>query len=177
MHLKPAPPNAGIGLVRLDLDGEPLGNALAKNVIDVQRATTIACGTGAVHTVEHLLAALYACEVDNAIIEMDGPEPPVADGSSRPYVDLIEAAGVVTQNANRRIWRITEPVWVERDDSKLVVLPSDEFRMIQNGFMKFYIGGYAGYPVFVQGAFHAADGLTTVLAVGEQLGDHRIIIY
>ncbi len=129
LHLKPAPPNAGIGLVRLDLDGQPLGNALANNVIDVQRATTIACGAGAVHTVEHLLAALYACEVDNAIIEMDGPEPPVADGSSRPYVDLIEAAGVVTQNASRRIWQITEPVWVERNDSKLIVLPSDEFRI------------------------------------------------
>ncbi len=127
--LTPAPENSGITVVRVDLPGAPGVRALATNVVDVERATTIADGAAAVHTVEHVLAALYACEVDNAVIEMDGPEPPIADGSSEPFVNMILKAGTKRQRAKRTVYRVTEPVYIELGPSKLIVLPCTEYRI------------------------------------------------
>ncbi|MCJ8330826.1 MAG: UDP-3-O-[3-hydroxymyristoyl] N-acetylglucosamine deacetylase [Lentisphaeria bacterium] len=129
IRLKPAPVNTGFVIVRIDVDGKPTGKALATNVIDTHRATTIACGNSPVHTVEHVLAALYASEVDNVIIEMDGPEPPIVDGSSRPFLEMINKAGISKQRTDREICVIKEAIWVEEGESKLIIIPDDLYRI------------------------------------------------
>jgi UDP-3-O-[3-hydroxymyristoyl] N-acetylglucosamine deacetylase/3-hydroxyacyl-[acyl-carrier-protein] dehydratase len=127
--LQPAPANAGIQIVRSDLIGQPAGAAIASNVVDCTRATTLAIGDSVVHTVEHVLAALYASGVDNAVLMMDGPEPPIADGSSDPYLALISEVGVEVQDAERRSYVIDKPLYVEQGDSRLVVVPDDDYRI------------------------------------------------
>lgn len=130
LTLRPAPANSGITLVRVDLPGRPSVRAIGANVVSVERATTIASGDARVHTVEHVLAALYACGIDNALIEMDGPEPPIADGSSAPYIELIVDAGVAKQAEPRKFCVITEPVMVEHGESKLIIVPrANEYRI------------------------------------------------
>src|SRR5690606_4253420 len=121
--LQPGQKNSGIWIERIDLPGGPRVKAVASNVVDVQRATTLRSGEAQVHTVEHVLAALYAAGVDNAVLAMDGPEPPIADGSSRPYVDMIRELGVMEQDAPRKYLVVTEPVFVEQGGSKIVVVP------------------------------------------------------
>ena len=125
--LRPAPENTGIELVRVDLANKPRVKALATNVVGVERATTIASGGASVHTVEHVLAALYALGIDNAIIEMDGPEPPIADGSSSPYVSLVLEAGITRQNAHRHYYYIKNPVYIRMGESKLIILPAKKY--------------------------------------------------
>ena len=125
----PAPEDYGITLVRIDLPERPEIKALASNVIDVQRATTIATGDAKVYTVEHILAALYAHGIDNALIEMDGPEPPIADGSSAAYTTIIGEAGFTQQKAAKKCFIVTEPIVVEAEDSKLILLPSEHYRI------------------------------------------------
>ena len=129
LQLHPGKPDSGYILVRGDLDGKPEARAIASNVVDVQRATTIAVGGQPVHTVEHVLAALYASGIDNAVIELDGPEPPVVDGSSRPFMDLIRETGVVQQKKTRQICVIDRPIWVEEGDSKMLILPHDDYHI------------------------------------------------
>src|SRR5436853_7257956 len=92
--LHPAPVDHGIKFRRVDLQDEPTIDAKIDNLKTVERATTIGEGSVRVHTVEHVLAALSAMGVDNAIIEMDANEPPSGDGSALPYVDIIKRAGV-----------------------------------------------------------------------------------
>ncbi len=127
-HLKllPAPANSGITLRRIDVPGKPEGPALATNVTDVQRATTLTCGDSHVQLVEHVFAALYGMGVDNAVIEMDGPEPPVGDGSALPYTELIEEAGTKTQRPNRRYCVVDRPFHQRLDDCQLILLPAAE---------------------------------------------------
>ena len=127
ISIRPASENTGINLVRVDLPGRPSVKALATNVVNVQRATTLASGNASVHTVEHVLAALYACDIDNAIIEMDGPEPPIGDGSSDPYVSLILNSGSVSQKAKRKYFWVKEPTYINFEDSKLVILPAEKY--------------------------------------------------
>ena len=127
--IKPDRENSGITIVRNDLEHRPSAKAITDNVIDVDRATTIAVGDARVHTVEHVLAALYACEIDNVLIEMDGPEPPIADGSSGPYLDLIKQLGHRRQNAKRKGFRIDHPIFVKKHDSTLVLLPAETYKI------------------------------------------------
>lgn len=129
LTLKPAAADSGITISRVDLPNSPCAQALASNVVDVQRATTIAVGEGKVHTVEHVLAALYALGIDNALLELDGPEPPVADGSSAPYVDLVRSLGVEEQAAERRYWHVREPIYYEAGETRMVLLPYHEYRI------------------------------------------------
>ena len=129
LQLHPAPADTGIVIQRSDVDGKPRVQASAKNVVDVQRATTLSCGGEPVHTVEHVLAALYAGGVDNAILELDGPEPPIVDGSSRPFMDLIRKAGLKRLQKNRHVCRIEEPIWVEEGESKIIILPYEDYRI------------------------------------------------
>src|SRR5206468_1454682 len=94
------------------------------------RATTIGEGSMRVHTVEHVLAALSAMGVDNAIVEMDANEPPIGDGSALPYVEIIAKAGVVAQEKARQIFEVHQPISIEtKGGSILVVLPDDKFRI------------------------------------------------
>ena len=100
---KPAPDNHGVTLVRTDLPGQPRVQALYSNVISVIRGTTVGQGEMRVHTIEHMLSAVYALGIDNLIIELNANEPPVADGSSRVFFDALKEAGLVAQDAERKI--------------------------------------------------------------------------
>jgi UDP-3-O-[3-hydroxymyristoyl] N-acetylglucosamine deacetylase/3-hydroxyacyl-[acyl-carrier-protein] dehydratase len=130
LTLHPAQPDTGRKFRRKDLPDEPTIDASIENVKTVERATTLAEGNVKVHTVEHVLAALAGLGVDNAIIEMDANEPPIGDGSGRPYVELIQKAGVVDQAAPRRFYEVTEPVHIEtKSGSLMTIVPDEKFRI------------------------------------------------
>jgi UDP-3-O-[3-hydroxymyristoyl] N-acetylglucosamine deacetylase/3-hydroxyacyl-[acyl-carrier-protein] dehydratase len=130
LKLLPGPDDSGIVFKRRDLEDEPTIAATIANLKTVERATTIGEGSTRVHTVEHILSALVAMGVDNAIVEMDANEPPIGDGSARPYVELIKKAGIVAQQTPRRVFEVREPIHVEtRNGSLLVVLPDPKFRI------------------------------------------------
>jgi UDP-3-O-[3-hydroxymyristoyl] N-acetylglucosamine deacetylase len=127
MTLYPAEPGTGITFRRTDLGGAEIP-ARFENVVDTRLCTTIANEDGAsVGTVEHLLAAFSGCEVDNAVVELDGPEVPIMDGSAEPFVFLIDCAGLVSQNAPRRAIRILRPVTVDDDGREASLKPSEGF--------------------------------------------------
>jgi len=129
LKLQPAPENHGIKFKRKDLADEPMIDAKLENLKMVERATTIGEGSMRVHTVEHVLSALSAMGVDNAVVEMDANEPPIGDGSAKAYVDVIKRAGLAAQEAPRRFFQVREPIHVEtKTGSMLVLLPDD------NGF-------------------------------------------
>src|SRR5213596_3908729 len=130
LRLHPAPADHGIKFKRKDLPDEPTIDARIDNLKMVERATTIGEGSIRVHTVEHVLAALSAMDVDNAIVEMDANEPPIGDGSAQPYVDLIKKAGVIPQEEPRKFFDVREPMHVEaKTGALLVLLPDDKFRI------------------------------------------------
>jgi UDP-3-O-[3-hydroxymyristoyl] N-acetylglucosamine deacetylase/3-hydroxyacyl-[acyl-carrier-protein] dehydratase len=130
LTLKPAPADHGFKFRRTDLADQPFIDADADKVQTVERATTIAEGSVKVHTVEHVLSALTGMGVDNAIIEMDANEPPIGDGSSRPFVELIKKAGLAPQDAPRKIWEIREPIQQESGDGTLItIVPCKTFRV------------------------------------------------
>ncbi|MGE9267461.1 MAG: bifunctional UDP-3-O-[3-hydroxymyristoyl] N-acetylglucosamine deacetylase/3-hydroxyacyl-ACP dehydratase [Verrucomicrobiales bacterium] len=130
LTLKPAPENHGFRFRRVDLPDKPFIDADVSKVQTVERATTLAEGSVRVHTVEHILSALVGLGVDNALIEMDANEPPIGDGSSQPYVELIKKAGLQEQDAPRQIWEIREPIHLETGDGSLVtIVPSKDFRV------------------------------------------------
>jgi UDP-3-O-[3-hydroxymyristoyl] N-acetylglucosamine deacetylase/3-hydroxyacyl-[acyl-carrier-protein] dehydratase len=130
LKIQPAPADSGIKFKRKDLQDEPTIDATIANVKTVERATTIGEGSMRVHTVEHVLSALSALGVDNAVIEMDANEPPIGDGSALPYVEAIKKAGVAAQEAPRRAFQVREPISIEtKNGSLLVILPDEEFRI------------------------------------------------
>lgn len=130
LNLKPAPEGHGFKFRRVDLPDKPFIDADVSKVQTVERATTLAEGSVRVHTVEHVLSALVGMGVDNALIEMDANEPPIGDGSSAPYVELIKKAGVQEQSVPRQIWEIREPIHLEIGDGSLItIVPSKEFRV------------------------------------------------
>src|SRR5438445_12778154 len=130
LKLHPAPVGYGIKFKRKDLQDEPTIDARIANLKTVERATTIGEGSVRVHTVEHVLAALSAMGIDNAIIEMDANEPPIGDGSALAYVEMIKKAGVSAQEAPRRYFELREPLHVEtKSGSMLIVLPDDKLRI------------------------------------------------
>ena len=145
LKLQPAPVDHGIKFKRKDLADEPTIDASIANLKTVERATTIGEGAVRVHTVEHVLSALSAMGVDNAIIEMDANEPPIGDGSAAPYVDVIKRAGTSAQEAPRRFFDVREPLYIEsKTGSLLVLLPDDKFRVSctqagpENRFTQFF---------------------------------------
>jgi len=130
LKLQPAPADHGIKFRRADLRDEPTIDAKIDHVKFVERATTIAEGNVKVHTVEHVLSALYGMGVDNALIEMDASEPPIADGSAYPFVELIKKCGVEEQTALRRTLEVREPVHIEtKTGSLLTIVPDRKFRI------------------------------------------------
>src|SRR5215467_893558 len=130
LKLHPAPVNHGIKFSRKDLRDEPTIDAKIDNLKTVERATTIGEGSVRVHTVEHVLAALCAMGVDNAIVEMDANEPPIGDGSALVYVDLIRKAGVVAQEEPRKFFETRDTMHVEsKTGTLLVLLPDNKFRI------------------------------------------------
>jgi UDP-3-O-[3-hydroxymyristoyl] N-acetylglucosamine deacetylase/3-hydroxyacyl-[acyl-carrier-protein] dehydratase len=131
MTFKPAPENYGIRFVRVDLGGNPEIPAIADNVVDVSRGTTIGIGEAKVFTVEHVLAAIVGLQIDNIIIELDGIEPPVGDGSALPYVQVLQKAGFVTQEAPKDYLIIDETVTYHNEEKQIdiVALPLDKYRV------------------------------------------------
>ena len=130
LKLHTAPVDHGIKFKRKDLQDEPTIDAKIENLKTVERATTIGEGSVRVHTVEHILSALSAMGVDNAIVAMDANEPPIGDGSAQPYVDLIRRAGVTAQDEPRKFFDVREPMHVEaKTGALLVLLPDNKFRI------------------------------------------------
>jgi len=130
LTLQPAPENFGFKFRRIDLEDKPFIPALVEKVQKVERATTIAEGGVNVHTVEHVISALAGMGVDNAIIEMDANEPPIADGSSMPFVQLIKSAGLEEQKEARKVFEVREPIYQEtRDGTILTIVPDKKFRI------------------------------------------------
>lgn len=125
----PAPENHGYKFKRVDLEDEPVIDALAENVVATNRGTVIAKGEARVSTIEHALAALYAAGIDNCLIEVNAPELPILDGSAKLYCDEIEKVGIKEQNADKDFYYIKSRVEV-RDDTtgaSILVLPDDDF--------------------------------------------------
>lgn len=126
---KPASENNGVTLVRTDLPGHPRVQAHYSNVISVIRGTTVGNDVMRVHTIEHMLSAVYALGIDNLIIELNANEPPVADGSSRVFFDALKEAGLVAQNAERKVLRPTERLEYKNSDTEVTFEPADELKL------------------------------------------------
>jgi UDP-3-O-[3-hydroxymyristoyl] N-acetylglucosamine deacetylase/3-hydroxyacyl-[acyl-carrier-protein] dehydratase len=130
LTLRAAPEGHGFKFRRVDLPDQPFINADVDKVQTVERATTLAEGSVKVHTVEHIISALTGMGVDNALIEMDANEPPIGDGSSRPFVEMIKKIGVVTQSAPRKVWEIREPIHQETPDGSIItIVPCKSFKV------------------------------------------------
>ena len=128
---KPAPENHGYQIKRTDLEGGPIVEALAENVINTQRGTVVGKKDVQISTIEHAMAALYAWEVDNCLIEVDAPEFPILDGSARPFSEGIRSVGLTEQNAPRDYYIVRHKMEVkdEKTGSSLTILPNDKLCM------------------------------------------------
>jgi UDP-3-0-acyl N-acetylglucosamine deacetylase/beta-hydroxyacyl-[acyl carrier protein] dehydratase FabZ len=130
LTLHPAPAGHGFKFCRKDLPDEPIIEAHVSNVKFVERATTLVQGSAKIHTVEHVLSALTGMGVDNALVEMNANEPPIGDGSAKSYVELIQQAGIVEQDAPRVVFEPNEPIHVEtKEGSILTIFPDDKLRI------------------------------------------------
>lgn len=125
----PAPDNHGYKLKRVDLEGQPVIEAVAENVVDTTRGTVLGKNDVKVSTVEHALAALYAAGIDNCLIEVNGPELPILDGSAIQYVEQIERVGLEEQKADKDFYIIKEKKRFKDDEtgSMLTIYPDDHF--------------------------------------------------
>ena len=129
MTFLPAPAGTGVRFRRVDLDGKPEVEARVENVSETNRSTTIAKGNVRIHTVEHVLAAFAGMGVDNAVVELDSNEPPIADGSSREYVRMIHQSGVVAQTEVREPFKIVTPIELNSGETSMTLFPHDKFKI------------------------------------------------
>lgn len=129
MRFVPAEADTGILFKRTDLPGQPFIPATIEYVCDTARSTTIGIGNMKVHTVEHVLAAVAAYQIDNLIIEVSSIEPPVGNGSSDVFVKMIENAGILQQEADKSIIHIQQPLYWSEGDIHLISLPCDDYRI------------------------------------------------
>ncbi len=127
-EFNPAPDNFGYKFQRTDLEGEPIIEALAENVLSTTRGTVIAKGDVSVSTSEHALAALYAAGIDNCLIKIDGPEMPILDGSAKVFCEKIAQTGLVEQKAEKDFYIVKQKIEVrdEETGASIVVLPDDD---------------------------------------------------
>jgi len=125
----PAPENTGYRVQRIDIDGQPVIDCVAENVVDTQRGTVLGKGDARVSTVEHALSALYALGVDNCLMQVNGPEFPILDGSAMKYVEKIREVGVEEQNAPKDFYIIRHKIEVkdEQTGSQITILPDEQF--------------------------------------------------
>ena len=130
LTFSPAPINHWYKFQRTDLEGQPIIEADCELVVDTSRGTTLEKNGARVSTVEHALAALVGLEIDNVLLEIDGPEMPIMDGSSKPFVDALLSVGIVEQDAEREYFHI--PVNVHYNDNQnhieMVAMPLDDYR-------------------------------------------------
>jgi UDP-3-O-[3-hydroxymyristoyl] N-acetylglucosamine deacetylase/3-hydroxyacyl-[acyl-carrier-protein] dehydratase len=126
---KPAPVNNGFTFVRVDLEGQPIIEADANYVVNTQRGTNIEKRGVMIQTPEHVLAAIVGCDLDNIIIDLNASELPIMDGSSKYFVEAIENAGIVEQDAERKVFIVKEVISYldEATGSEITVIPSEEY--------------------------------------------------
>lgn len=131
MTFKPAPVNNGYTFVRVDLEGSPIIEADANYVVNTQRGTNLEKLGVKIQTSEHVLAAFVGCDVDNVIIELNESEPPIMDGSSKYFVEAIEKAGIVEQDAERQYYVVKEVISFtdESTGSEILLMPADEYQV------------------------------------------------
>ncbi len=131
MTLKPAPINNGFTFVRVDLEGSPVIEADANYVVNTQRGTNLEKRGVKIQTSEHVLAACVGCDLDNIIIELNASEPPIMDGSSKYFVEAIEKAGIVEQDAEQKVYTVKEVISYtdEETGSEILVMPADEYQV------------------------------------------------
>ena len=131
MTFKPAPINSGYAFVRSDLEGEPVIEASAEYVINTQRGTNLEKRGVFVNTSEHVLAAVVALDIDNIIIEINAPEPPIMDGSSKHFVAALEKAEIQVQDADREEYVVKEVISYkdEESGSEIILMPSDHYQI------------------------------------------------
>ena len=131
MTFLPAKPNHGIKFQRIDLPGSPIIDADCDNVVDVSRGTTIEQSGARISTIEHTLAALTGLEIDNVLIQVDGPEAPIMDGSSIQFVNVLNEAGTEEQNALRDFFEVQDGIFYREVDRnvEIAALPLDDYRV------------------------------------------------
>ena len=129
IRLKPASPNFGIRFRRIDVAHSHHLIAHYQQVADTSLATTIGSNGTVISTIEHLMAALLGSGVDNVLVELNGPEVPIFDGSAFPFIELIERAGIAEQDVPRRFLRIRRPLAMQEGDAYIKVRPSHQFKV------------------------------------------------
>ena len=128
LTLKPAEADAGIKFIRTDIKSQPI-KASFDNVNDTRLQTSLSNNEVRISTVEHLLSALAGLGIDNAIIELDGPEVPIMDGSARPFVFMIQSAGIKEQDAPKKFIKVTKPIEVRQNEKWARIEPFDGFKV------------------------------------------------
>ena len=129
VRFRPAPVNHGVVLYRTDVKQQDMPvriPALIQNVTKRSRRTTLRNGETAIETCEHLMSAIAGLSIDNVIVEVNGPEMPMGDGSSQPYVDALLSVGTEEQDQPRHIFQITEPITIDEDDAMIAALPAEK---------------------------------------------------
>jgi UDP-3-O-[3-hydroxymyristoyl] N-acetylglucosamine deacetylase/3-hydroxyacyl-[acyl-carrier-protein] dehydratase len=131
LEIHPAPANHGYKFQRVDLEGKPIIKADVERVVSTERGTTLEQNNAKVHTTEHVLAAIYGCQVDNALITVDGPEIPIMDGSSLKFVEAIEKVGYEDQEAERVYFELTENIpWEDEENGiEFLAIPDVNYRL------------------------------------------------
>jgi len=131
LTFKPAPVNHGYSFCRVDLEGAPIIEADANFVVNTQRGTNLQKNGVSIQTTEHVLAALVGLEIDNVFIELDAPEPPIMDGSSKFFVDALLEAGITKQNAERYEYIVRENISFvdEKTGSEITIIPADSYQV------------------------------------------------
>ncbi|KAB2810285.1 bifunctional UDP-3-O-[3-hydroxymyristoyl] N-acetylglucosamine deacetylase/3-hydroxyacyl-ACP dehydratase [Phaeocystidibacter luteus] len=129
--LQPAPVDHGFKFQRVDLEGQPIIDALASNVVSTDRGTTLVKGDAKVFTTEHVLAALVGSKIDNCLLQLNAPETPILDGSSKPFMEAIATVGAEEQDAQKREFIIDEVIryYDEEEDIEILALPSEEYQV------------------------------------------------
>ena len=129
LRIRPAQPDTGIRFVRTDVSGHPPVRALFDNVVDTTLATSIAFNGGKISTIEHLMAAFFGLGIDNAVVELDGGEVPIMDGSAAPFIFLLKSAGIEEQKAPKRFIVIKKPFKIDDGNRSVSIFPSKELKI------------------------------------------------
>ena len=132
LKFKPAPANTGINFIRVDVKDSPMIKADIFSVLDQDkspRRTSVGTDSVEIHTIEHLMAALWALGIDNIITEIDKSELPGLDGSAMGFMEVLKTAGIEKQAVPKKVYQVKSPIWVEQDGAMIMVLPDNQFRI------------------------------------------------
>jgi UDP-3-O-[3-hydroxymyristoyl] N-acetylglucosamine deacetylase / 3-hydroxyacyl-[acyl-carrier-protein] dehydratase len=167
MTFLPAKPYHGIKFQRVDLEGQPIVDVDVDNVVDLSRGTTIEQNGARINTVEHTLAALVGLQIDNVLIQIDGPEPPILDGSSIQFYDALAETGLEEQNALRDYFEVPRSVFYREPerDVEIAALPLDDYRVTV----------MVDYNSPVLGSQHAS--LTDITQFGKEIASCRTFCF